>query len=155
MKSLTWPRTRSVIWLCARGNLSTYPAKFGGHGTITWSRKYNVFKLSCDYRIEVSREFFGTHSWWVSTLLNLGYTGVMIVEIYRFLFVTWPLGRLSRDFVGGVLSSYVITLLSLGSIGLAELEIMAFVISVPIPIPVPMPRFQCPGLQMAALRKAL
>ena len=45
----------------------------------------------------------------------------------------------SRDFVGGVLSSYVTTLLCLGSIGLMELEIMTFVISVPIPIP--MPRF--------------
>ena len=36
-------------------------------------------------------------------------------------------------------------LLSLGPIGLMELEIMAFVISVPIPIPfpipIPMPRF--------------
>ena len=31
------------------------------------------------------------------------------------------------------------TLLSLGSIGLMELEIMAFVISVPIPIPFPIP----------------
>ena len=43
------------------------------------------------------------------------------------------------------------TLLSLGSIGLMELEIMAFVISVPIPIPfpIPMPRFQCRDLQMA------
>ena len=40
------------------------------------------------------------------------------------------------------------TLLSLGSIGLMELEIMAFVISVPIPIS--MPRFQCRDLQMAA-----
>ena len=32
-------------------------------------------------------------------------------------------------------------LLSLRSIGLVELEIMAFVISVPIPVPIPMPRF--------------
>ena len=55
----------------------------------------------------------------------------------------------SRDFVGGVLSSCVTTLLSLGSIGPMELEIMTFVISVPIPIPIPMPRFQCRGLQMA------
>ena len=95
MKSLTWPRTRSVIWLCAGRplNLSTSPAKFAGLGTITRSRKYNVSKLSCDYRIEVSREFFGTYSWWVSTLLKFGYTGIMKVEIYHFLFVTWQLGR--------------------------------------------------------------
>ena len=60
---------------------------------------------------------------------------------------------MSQDFVGGVLSSLVTTLLSLGSIGLMELETMTFVISVPIPIPfpipIPMPRFKCRGLQMA------
>ena len=38
--------------------------------------------------------------------------------------------------------------LSLGSIGLMELEIMVFVISVPISNSIPMPRFQCIGLQM-------
>ena len=57
--------------------------------------------------------------------------------------------EMSRDFVGGVLSSLVTTLLSLGFIGLMELEIISFVISIPIPIPIPMPRFQCLGLQMA------
>ena len=36
-----------------------------------------------------------------------------------------------------------------GSIGLMELEIKAFVISVPFLIPIPMSRFQCQGLQMA------
>ena len=55
--------------------------------------------------------------------------------------------EVSRDFVDGVLSSYVNILLSLGPIGLMELEIMIFVISVPIPIPfsipIAMPRFQC------------
>ena len=62
----------------------------------------------------------------------------------------------SRDFVGGVLLSLVTTLLSLGSIGLIELEIMTFVISVPIPfpIPIPMPRLLCRGLQMA-MKKTL
>ena len=61
--------------------------------------------------------------------------------------------EVSRDFVGGVLSTQATTLLSLGSIGLMELKIMVFVISVPIPfpIPIPMPRFQCRGLQMAFL----
>ena len=48
---------------------------------------------------------------------------------------------MSRDFVGGALSFKVTTLLSLGSIGLMELEIMTFVISIPIPIPIPVPRF--------------
>ena len=50
---------------------------------------------------------------------------------------------MSGEFVGGILSFYVTTLLSLGSIGLMELEIMVFVISVPIPtpFPIPMPRF--------------
>ena len=43
--------------------------------------------------------------------------------------------------MGGVLSSCVTTLLSLGSIGSMKLEIMTLVISVPIPIPIPMPRF--------------
>ena len=56
----------------------------------------------------------------------------------------------SRDFVGGVLSSQVINLLNLGSIGLMELEIMTLVILVSIPIPIPMPGFQCRGLQMAS-----
>ena len=46
---------------------------------------------------------------------------------------------MSRDFVGGVDSSEVTTRLSLGYIGLMQLEIVAFVVSVPIPIP--MPRF--------------
>ena len=49
----------------------------------------------------------------------------------------------SRDFGGGVPSS---TLLSLGSIGLMEVEIMAFIISIQIPIP----RLQCQGLQTVA-----
>ena len=50
-------------------------------------------------------------------------------------------------------------LLSLGSIGLMKLEIMAFVISVPIPvpfsIPIPIPRFKCRGLQMANLNDSI
>ena len=55
--------------------------------------RYNVFNLSPDHNIEVS-----------------------------------------RDFVGGVPSSLVITLVSLGSIGLMNMEKMAFIISVPSPI---------------------
>ena len=49
--------------------------------------------------------------------------------------------EVSRDFVDVVPSSCVTTLLSLGSTDLMEVEIMAFIISVPIPIPIPMPRF--------------
>ena len=56
------------------------------------------------------------------------------------------------NFMGEVLSSLVIILLSLGSIGLMELEIMAFVISVqipiPFPIPIPMLRFQSPRVSV-------
>ena len=53
--------------------------------------------------------------------------------------------EVSSDFVDGVPSSYVTTLLGLVSLGLMDLEIIAFVLSVPIP----MRRFQCRGLQMA------
>ena len=56
---------------------------------------------------------------------------------------------MSRDLVGGVPLSYDTTLLSLRSIGLMEVEIIAFVISVQILIPIPMPRLKCLGLQMA------
>ena len=55
-------------------------------------RRYDVFKLSCDYWVEMLRDFFGTHSCWVITLLCLESTGFVKVEVYRFLFVTWPLG---------------------------------------------------------------
>ena len=51
--------------------------------------------------------------------------------------------------LGGVPLSLVTTQLSLGSIGLMELKIMAFVISLSTPMPIPMLRFQCRGLQMA------
>ena len=44
----------------------------------------------------MSRDFFGTHSWWVSTRLSVGSTGLVKVEIYRVLFVTCPLGRCVR-----------------------------------------------------------
>ena len=42
-------------------------------------------------------------------------------------------------------------LISLGSIGLMEVEIIAFVISVPISISVPMPRFTNSHLELASL----
>ena len=72
--------------------------------------------MSCNYRIEVSRDAFGTQSWWVSPLLSLESTRVVKVEIWRFLFV-------SRDFVGGVLPPQVTTLPSLGFIGLVKVKI--------------------------------
>ena len=59
---------------------------------------------------------------------------------------------MSRDFVGGVPLSYDTIHLSLRSIGLMEVEIMAFVISVQILIPIPMPRLKCLGLQMAQFK---
>ena len=92
---VTWPRNRSVIWLCASRllNLSTHPAKFWGNrpwgwGNMTFS---NVMWLQ-NWSVEALRDFFGTYSCWVSTLLRLGSTGLMKVEIHRFLFVAWPLG---------------------------------------------------------------
>ena len=48
---------------------------------VMWLQNWNV---TC---------FFETHSCWVSTLLSLGSTGLVKVEIYRVLFVMWPLGR--------------------------------------------------------------
>ena len=84
----------------------------------------------------------------------MGSTGLVEVEIHNVFYLPRDhLIDVSRDFVGAVLSSQVTALLSLGSIGLTKLEIMAFVISVPVPIPFPiplrMPRFQCRDLQMA------
>ena len=143
-----------------------------------------------------------TWLFWDSFMLSkhpakFGSTGLVKVEIHRFLFVAWPLGRCvtwscgwgplilshhpakfgvyrpceSEDitfFICHVTmtSKCHVTLwmgLSIlsdhpaksGSIGLMELEIMTFVISVPIPVPIPMPRFQCRDLQMTELIKHL
>ena len=81
----------------------------------------------------------------------LGAIGLVKVEIKRFLFITWPRHRSVTCLCGLIHSSYIVTLLGLVSIGLIELEIMAFAVSVLIPIPIPMPRFQCRGLQMPPL----
>ena len=48
-----------------------------------------------------------------------------------------------------ILNQHPVGLVSLGHM---ELEIMAFVVSVPIPILIPMSRFQCRGLQMATIK---
>ena len=90
---VTWPRNRTVIWLCARWplNLSTHPAKFGGHRPCGWG---NMMFWNCHVTTELKcRDFFGTHSCWVSTMLSLGSTDLVKVEIYCFLFVTWSLDR--------------------------------------------------------------
>ena len=52
--------------------------------------------------------------------------------------------EVSRDFVGLV------------PIGIVEVEIMAFVVSVPIsiPIPIPVPMFHCRGFQMTVCRSS-
>ena len=62
--------------------------------------------------------------------------------------------EVSRDFVGWVPLSSITNLLGLVSIGLLELEITEFVVSIPISISIsiPMLRFQCRGLQMAHQR---
>ena len=79
---VTWPRNRSVIWLCARRplNLSTHPAKFRGHRPCGWG---NMTFSNCHVTT-----FFGTYSCWVSNLLSLGSTDLVKVEIYHFLIVT-------------------------------------------------------------------
>ena len=82
--------------------------------------------MSCDYRIEVSCDFFGTHSCWVSTLLSLGSTGPVKVEIYCFLFDMWPLGQCVTWLCGWatlILSDHTA---KLGVIGLAKVEIYRF-----------------------------
>ena len=51
--SVTWPRNRSVIWLCARRSLdvSTHPAKYGGHRTCGWG---NITFLNCHVTTELT-----------------------------------------------------------------------------------------------------
>ena len=114
---VTWPQNRSVVWLCTRRILNLWVAYN------LWLRKYNVFKMSCDNRIEVSRDFFGTYSWGVSTLLSLASTGLVKVEIYRFLLVTWWLGQCVTWLCGWGPLTQVTTLLSLGFIDLVKLKI--------------------------------
>ena len=62
-------------------------------------------------------------------------------------FVSWPRCR-RVTWICWWCPLILTPLLSLGSIGFMELEIIAFVISFPIPIPIPIPRFQCRGLQI-------
>ena len=49
---VTWPRNRSVMWLCTRQhlNLSTHPAKFGGHRTCGWG---NIAFSNCHVTTEL------------------------------------------------------------------------------------------------------
>ena len=62
--------------------------------------------MSHDHHIEVSRDFVdGVPSSKVTTLLNLGSTGLVIVEISVFYLLSDHNIEVSRDFVDGVLSS--------------------------------------------------
>ena len=74
----------------------------------------------------MSRDFFGTHSCWISTQLSLGFTALAKVEIYRFLFVTWPLeGCVTWLYWWGplILSHHTA---KFGSIVLVKMEIYRF-----------------------------
>ena len=75
-------------------------------------------------------------------------------DITLFILSLFICHEVSHDFVGGVPSSSITNLLGLVSIGLLELEIMEFFVSIPISISIsiPMLRFQCRGLQMAHQR---
>ena len=73
-------------------------------------------------------------------------------DITLFILSLFICHEVSHDFVGGVPSSSITNLLGLVSIGLLELEIMEFVVSISISISIPMLRFQCRGLQMAHQR---
>ena len=139
------------MWHCGWGFLilSHHPAKFGIYRP--W-KSGDITSLICHvttwlmYRVTLWVGFFLPNSprcnVWVHRPCEKG--------IITFFCLSCDHGiKVSCDFVGEVLSSYVTTLLRLGSISLMELEIMSFVISIPIPIPIPVPRFQCRGLQMA------
>ena len=127
----------SLYWV------STLPS-YGGHGLcecrditflvchlITCSRCYMALWVGCPHPNSSLSYVWGLHPSW-KWRYNIFY--------------------LSRDFVGGVPLSYNTTLLSLRSIGLMKVEIMAFVISVQILIPIPIPTLKCLGLQMAQFK---
>ena len=106
---ITCSRCYMALWVGFPHPNSSLSYVWGLHAS--WKWRYNMFYLSRDHNIDMS-----------------------------------------RDFVGGVALSYNTTLLSLRSIGLMEVEIMAFVISVQILIPIPIPRLKCLGLQMAQFK---
>ena len=145
------------MWLCRWELLilSHYPVKFGvcrpsesgdimfliSHVT-TWQRGWCVMWF-CRWDPIILNHHpakFGVHR-----PCKGGDITFFICHLTQYRSVTWLCGWSTLILVT--------TLLSVGSIGLMELEIMAFVISVPIlvpiPIPIPMLRFQCRDLQMA------
>ena len=93
--------------------------------TALWLRKYDGFDFSRDQTSEVSRDFLGgAPSFWFSTLPSSGDRRPCESGDKTFRLNTWPRDR--RDFVGEVLSSWVTTQLSLGSIGLVKVEVQRF-----------------------------
>ena len=116
---VTWPWNRSVIWLCARQpvNLNTHPAKFGDHRTCGWGNTtFSNCHVTTDLKCHVTflgptHDEFGVHRCckkWRYTVFYLSRDHLVNV---------------SREFVGGVLSSQVTTLLSLGFIDLVKVKI--------------------------------
>ena len=56
-----------------------------------WKWRYNIFELSRDQVVDVSRELVsGVSSSKVTKILSLGYLGLVKVDISDFLFITWP-----------------------------------------------------------------
>ena len=135
------------MWLCGWGPLilSHQPAKFGVHRPCE-SKDIKFFDLSRDHVVD----------WCVMWLCRYV---LLILRHYPAKFgVCRPSESGDITFfichVTAILKYHVILRVWPShpkSIGLMELEIMAFVILVPIPvpIPIPMPTFQCRGLQMA------
>ena len=147
-KDIKWQRGWCVMWLCRWDLLilSHYSAKFGVcrpsesgdmfvvcHVT-TRSKCHVTLQVRSDHTKSLPCLVWSQHALWKSRYNAFYLSGDRDIEV-------------SRDFVGEVPSSWVTILLRLGFIGLMELEIMAFVISVPIPITIP--KFQCPDFQMA------
>ena len=95
---------------------------------------------------------------YVTTLLSLGPIGLVKVEIYNFLFITWPQYGSATWLCGWgllILSHHPAKFEIHRLYGTRNNDVISIsVIWVPFPIlfssPIPMPRFQCEGLQMAA-----
>ena len=86
-----WLQNWSVTWLFWDPVMqSKHPAKFAVHRSCE-SGNIPFFYLPCDHLLDVSRDFLdGVPSSKVTTLLSLGFIGLVKGKIQRFLLVTWP-----------------------------------------------------------------
>ena len=137
---VTWPHDWYVTWPWAWGPLilSPQPAKFGTHrpcesGDITffichvatWSMCHVTLYVRCSH-LNHHLAKFGVH-------MPCGSGDIT--------FFICHVTTISKCHVTLWVGSPHPLMLNLVSIGLMELEIMAFIVSDPIPIPFPMPRF--------------